>query len=82
MLRLLVDFWRWWLSRLGVHLKSNARPATPSRVERSDKMSDRFPRELRLPEEDEFAGRSISPVHIDTARSLNSGDADEENETN
>jgi hypothetical protein len=42
MLRLLVDFWRWWLSRLGVHLKSNARPATPSRVERSDKMSDPF----------------------------------------
>ena len=40
MLRLLVDFWRWWLSRLGVHLKSNARPATPSRVGRSDKMSD------------------------------------------
>ena len=45
-------------------------------------MSDRFPRELRMLEEDEFAGRSISPVHIDTARSLSSGDADEENETN
>ncbi len=30
------------LSLLGVHLKCNARPATPSRVGWSDKMSDPF----------------------------------------
>jgi hypothetical protein len=30
------------LSLLGVHLKRNARPATPSRVGRLDKMSDPF----------------------------------------